>query len=182
MIITLIGYRGSGKSTVAGPLAERLGWEFVDADAVIEARAGATIREIFAYEGEPGFRQREREVMADLLSRDKWVIAAGGGAILNAETRREMREAGPVVWLQAPIDVLWRRINGDRSTAARRPNLASGGLKEIQDLLTFREPLYRECASLSLNTAEGSLEELVERIVRHVGERESGGIHIVKSE
>ncbi|MCA9014200.1 MAG: AAA family ATPase, partial [Planctomycetaceae bacterium] len=96
-VITLIGYRGSGKSSVAEPLAERLGFSWIDADDEIERVAGKSIATIFAEEGEPRFRQVEREVMQDLLGRDKLIIAAGGGAILNAETRREMREAGPVI-------------------------------------------------------------------------------------
>ena len=80
MAITLIGYRGCGKSTVGELLAARLGWEFVDADAVIEQRAGKTIREIFEDSGEPEFRRIERDVMSELLQRAELVIAAGGGA------------------------------------------------------------------------------------------------------
>ncbi|HEY2253705.1 MAG TPA: shikimate kinase, partial [Planctomycetaceae bacterium] len=82
MVITLIGYRGSGKTTVAQSLAARLGWSWIDADAVIEDAAGCTIKEIFAAEGESGFRDRERRALAELLTRDKLVLAAGGGAIL----------------------------------------------------------------------------------------------------
>ncbi|HEX6984200.1 MAG TPA: shikimate kinase, partial [Planctomycetaceae bacterium] len=81
MALTFIGYRGSGKSTVGAAVAARLGRPFADADAEIERRAGRTIREIFATDGEPHFRALEREVMADLLSRDDLVIAAGGGAV-----------------------------------------------------------------------------------------------------
>src|SRR6185369_11029470 len=151
MVITLIGYRGSGKSTVAAPLAERLGWSWIDADAVIEQRAGCSIREIFAAEGEPGFRRRERDVLSELLRGDKLVIAAGGGAILSAETRADMRAAGPVVWLRASVETLAARIAGDATTAERRPNLVSGGVQEICDLLAFREPLYRECATIVID-------------------------------
>ena len=89
-VMTLIGYRGSGKSSVAAPLAERHGFNWLDADDEIERVAGKSIAQIFADEGESHFRQIEREVMQNLLQRDKLIIAAGGGAILNAETRREM--------------------------------------------------------------------------------------------
>ena len=106
MRITLIGYRGCGKSTLAPLLAQRLRCDWVDADVVIEQQAGCSIKEIFAREGEPGFRQREAAVLAELLQRDPVVIAAGGGAILNPQTRQRMRAAGPVVWLQAPLDTL----------------------------------------------------------------------------
>ena len=96
MIVTLIGYRGTGKTSVAPPLAARLGFDVIDADAEIERRAGRTIRAIFADEGEAGFRARERDVMAEYLAKSRLVIAAGGGAVLNADTRTAMQQARPV--------------------------------------------------------------------------------------
>ena len=168
MVITLIGYRGSGKSTVAAPLAERLGWTWVDADAVLEERAGCTIRDIFAAEGEPGFRKRERNVISELLRRDRLVIAAGGGAVLNPDTRKEMRAAGPVVWLKASVAVLQSRIAADATSAARRPNLTTGGVNEIETLLAAREPLYRECATITIETDGLAAGEIVGKIVEAI--------------
>lgn len=169
MVITLIGYRGSGKSTVARPLAERLGWNWVDADAVIEQQAGQTIREMFATQGEPAFRELERTVMAELLSREQLVIAAGGGAILNPETRRLMAAAGPVIWLQAGITTLQSRIQEDVTTAARRPNLTAQGVTaEIAQVLAVREPLYRACATLTLETDSTPIPDLVNQILAHL--------------
>jgi shikimate kinase len=164
MVVTLIGYRGSGKSTVAQALATELGWEAIDADTVTEQEAGCSIREIFAAEGEPGFRRRERDVLSRLLQRDRLVLAAGGGAVLNGETRREMKAAGPVVWLQASVAMLEKRIAADPMTGARRPNLAGGGTDEITRLLMEREPLYRECASHTVDTDNLSVADIVERI------------------
>ncbi len=153
MIITLIGYRGTGKTTIARPLAERLGWSAIDADVELERRAGRSIREIFASDGEPEFRRRERETLCDLLQQDRLVIAAGGGAILNPQTRTDFRAAGPVVWLKASVDTIEYRLHGDASTRERRPNLtSSGGRAEIEQMLAFREPLYRECATLIVET------------------------------
>ena len=169
MVITLIGYRGSGKSTVAQELARRLGWDWIDADAAIEQAAGKTIREIFADEGEAGFRHHERLTLAALLSRDRLIVAAGGGAILNADTRRDMKAAGPVVWLQASVSVLEQRIADDPTTAGRRPNLAGGGTEEITRLLAEREPLYRDCASHNVFTDNLSVAEIAERIAVAVG-------------
>jgi shikimate kinase len=169
MVITLIGYRGSGKSTVAQALAARLNWGWFDADAVVEEAAGCTIKDIFAAHGESGFRERERRVIAELLTRDKIVLAAGGGAILNHETRREMKAAGPVVWLQASVARLAARIESDPATAGRRPNLAGGGIDEISRLLAEREPLYRECASLSVFTDNLGVAEIVDRIATALG-------------
>lgn len=166
MVITLIGYRGSGKSSVAEPLAVRLGWQARDADREIERRAGKSIAAIFADEGEPHFRALEREVMAELLDETELVIAAGGGCVLCEETRRAMGASGPVVWLKADVDVLADRIGADESTWSRRPDLtAEGGRREIERLLAAREPLYRDCASLSVETAGRSVDDVVEFIL-----------------
>ena len=101
MNLTLIGYRGTGKSTVARLVADRLGWLWVDADAYIEQHAGRTIREIFDTAGEPDFREREAAAIQELTAREHVVIAAGGGAILCAESRAAIKEAGMTVWLVA---------------------------------------------------------------------------------
>ena len=171
MVITLIGYRGSGKTTVAQSLAASLGWSWIDADAVVEDAAGCTIKEIFAAEGEPGFRDRERRALAGLLTRDRLVLAAGGGAILDPQTRGEMKAAGPVVWLQASVAELAARIDSDPATAGRRPNLAGGCIDEIGRLLAEREPLYRECATLRIDTDALAVAEIVERIAVALGSR-----------
>lgn len=153
MILTLIGYRGSGKSTIAPLLSQALGWEWLDADVVLEARAGRSIREIFADSGEAEFRRLERQGICEHLQRSQLVLATGGGAILNPDTRREMRAAGPVVWLKADAETLHTRITADHTTAERRPQLtATGGAAEISHLLAVREPLYRETASIVIET------------------------------
>lgn len=163
MVITLIGYRGTGKSTLAAPLAQRLGWEWLDADVELERRAGRSIQQIFATDGEPEFRRLERLLLAELLRRDRLIIAAGGGAIGNAETRADLKAAGPVIWLQASADTIERRLATDPTTGQRRPNLTStGGRAEIERLLAVREPLYRECATIMLDTESASAEQLVD--------------------
>ena len=166
MVITLIGYRGSGKSTVAMPLAAALGWDWVDADAVIETQAGKTIREIFQTEGEPSFRTWERQVLSQLLCRDRLVIAAGGGAILNEQTRESMRRAGPVVWLQADVDTLYKRIHGDATTAERRPSLTAFSARdEIAKVLEARTPLYQTTATMVIDTEGLTIDSIVSRIL-----------------
>lgn len=174
MNITLIGYRGSGKSTVAAPLAERLGWRSVDADVEIERRAGKSIRQIFDEDGEPAFRTLERDVLGDLLREDRLVIAAGGGAILAEQTRAAMRAAGPVVWLRARVDTIAARISGDPTTTSRRPNLtAAGGNHEIEAVLSQREPLYRTSATQIIDTDDCSTTEIVELITSTLPEQKS---------
>jgi shikimate kinase len=169
MIVTLIGYRGTGKTTLAPRLAARWGWDWVDADVELERRTGRTIRDIFARDGEPEFRRLERQTLVDLLQRDRLVLAAGGGAVLNADTRRDLQAAGPVVWLQACAETIARRLAGDDSTAERRPNLtAAGGLDEIRTLLAQREPLYRNTATLMVATDGRTMDELADEIVRRL--------------
>lgn len=169
MVITLIGYRGTGKSTLAAPLARRLGWDWIDADVELERRAGRSIKDIFAADGEPEFRRLERELLAELLQRDRLVIAAGGGAILNEATRADLQAAGPVIWLRASADTIEHRLATDLTTGQRRPNLtSSGGREEIERLLAIREPLYRQCATITLDSDKIAAERLVEQAMQEL--------------
>ena len=169
MVITLIGYRGCGKSTVANALADAIGWKSVDADVELEQRAGRSIREIFVTDGESEFRRLEFELLEELLQRDRLVLAAGGGAILNPETRKRMRKAGPVIWLMASAETLYRRISGDATTQQRRPNLTSdGGYTEVVRLLKQRRPLYRETATITCDAESQSPEQIVGQLLQQI--------------
>lgn len=170
-MLALIGYRGSGKSAVAQTVALRLGWDWVDADVEIELRAGKSIAAIFADDGEQAFRDLEHTVLAQLIHRQRTVLALGGGAVLRAENRKLLRSAcepgaGKVVWLKASPETLWRRIQADPATAQRRPNLTiAGGLEEIGQLLDKRESLYRECADHIVDTDGKPLAEVATEII-----------------
>ena len=178
MNVFLIGYRGTGKSTVARLLAERLGLDWVDADEELESRAGKTIAQIFAEGGEPLFRDWEARVVADLAARENLIVALGGGAVLRKENREAIAGRGKTVWLRASVETIQKRIADDTATVARRPNLtASGGLAEIQELLAVREPLYRACADWTVDTEGKTPEEVADMIVVLVrqDQHESGG-------
>ena len=169
MVVTLIGYRASGKSSVAPRLAKRLGWSWFDSDVVIEHQAGVSIKDIFQHEGEVGFRKRESEVLAALLQKSKAVVASGGGAILSEDNRRLIKASGPVVWLQAPVDVLVRRLGGDHMSTQRRPSLTGKPIgTEVAEVLAFREPLYRECATLIVDAGTERPEQMAQRIADYV--------------
>jgi shikimate kinase len=164
MNVYLIGYRGVGKSTVARRLAQDLNRDFIDADEELERRAGKTIAEIFADGGEPAFRELEASVLADLVQRDGLIAALGGGVVLREDNRRAIA-AGKVVWLTADAETIHRRVTADAATSARRPNLtAGGGIAEIRELLANREPLYRACADLKIDTVNATLEGIVGQI------------------
>jgi shikimate kinase len=163
----LIGYRGTGKTSVARPLALRLGWDWVDADVEIELRAGKSIASIFADDGEPAFRDLEAQVLADLAKRDKLVVACGGGVVLRPENRDILKRGGQVVWLQAAVETIVERLAADVSTSARRPSLTRlGQADEVRHLLEEREPLYRECADVAIVTQGRDPSEIAEIIVQ----------------
>jgi shikimate kinase len=175
MVVTLIGYRGTGKTTIAPLLARRIGVDWIDADAEIERRAQRTIRRIFEEQGEPAFRKLESQLMAELLARQGLVIAAGGGAILDPETGKRMCAAGPAVWLRARIETIERQIAADPATADRRPPLtAVGGSKEIEEVLAVREPLYRRYATITVDVDGRAADEIVETIVAQLGHEPRG--------
>jgi shikimate kinase len=166
MILTLIGYRATGKTTLAELLARRLGWEWVDADVEIERRAGKSIAQIFAEDGEPAFRDLEAQVIADLCRRDRLVLAAGGGAPMREENRLTIRQSGKVVWLTARPETILKRMSSDAATAERRPSLTGHApLEEIVQLLARREPMYRETADFTVDTENRTPQELTAEIL-----------------
>ncbi len=171
--IILIGYRGSGKTTVGRRLAARLGRAFVDADEHLEAAAGKSIREIFAAEGEPGFRDREEATITELTTLPDAVLATGGGAVLREANRDRLRAAGFVVWLTADPHTLWERLQTDAATRERRPDLAGGGLDEVTRLLAVRTPLYRGLADLEIPAGEMSPDVAADRILAEWAARQA---------
>ncbi len=166
MAITLVGFRGTGKSTVGPQLAARLGYRCLDADEQITLRTGKSIPEIFESEGEPAFRLHEAAVLAELLQQKQLVIAAGGGAVMDDITRMRMQESGPVVWLQATLDTILERIGEDLAQAATRPALTSlDPREEVKQLLIQRQPLYSEIASIAVATDRRSVASIVDEIL-----------------
>jgi shikimate kinase len=168
--IAFIGYRGTGKTTVAQILARQLSWNWVDADVEVELRAGKSIAAIFAYDGEPAFRDLEAQVIAELCTRERTVLALGGGAVLREDNRAVLEHCQAVVWLTASAETLAHRITADATTAARRPNLTNhGGRTEIEVVLAQREPFYRRCATLEVDTENKEPAEIAAEIVAQLG-------------
>jgi shikimate kinase len=160
--IVLIGMMGVGKSSVGRRLAARLAIPFVDADAEIEKAAGMSIADIFSRHGEADFRSGEARVIARLLESGPQVLAAGGGAFMNPDTRRAISSKGVSVWLKAELDVLLRRISKRRN---ERPLLHTDDPAEtLRALLTEREPVYAQ-ADLTVDSRDVSHDAIVADIM-----------------
>jgi shikimate kinase len=160
--VVLVGMMGAGKSSIGRRLAQRLGLGFVDADAEIEAAAGMAIAEIFTSYGEPYFRSGEQRVIARLLDSGPQVLATGGGAFMNADTRASIRAKGISVWLKAEFDVLMKRVK--RRAMGDRPMLQGDPANRIRHLMAERYPVYGE-ANVTVMSREVSHEVIVAEIV-----------------
>jgi shikimate kinase len=166
MNLFLIGYRATGKSTVAEAIAWRIGAPWVDADAEIERRAGKTIAEVFSQDGEHAFRDLETEVVKELSARDGRVLALGGGAVLREENRRALTGRGPTVWLRASAETIRKRLLADPKTAANRPSLTSKGLaEEVEHVLAQRAPIYAACADCTVEVDDKSPDAIADEIL-----------------
>jgi shikimate kinase len=160
--LVLVGMMGAGKSTVGKRCATRLGRAFVDTDEVIAITAGASVADVFARDGEVAFRALERVAVADACAAPRpMVIAVGGGAVLDAENRRKMRDAGLVVWLQAPARQLARRV-GDGSS---RPLLRGDAFGTLNRLETLRRPAYEAAAHATVDTDGLSVAKVVDAVL-----------------
>ncbi len=162
--LVLVGLMGAGKSAIGRRLAQHWNLPFADADRVIEEAAGLTIPEIFARLGEPAFRDGERRVIARLLEGPVQVIATGGGAFMDAETRAAVKARGVSLWLKADLDVLARRV----TRRTDRPLLKGGEPREIlARLMQERYPTYAE-ADITVESSDGPPEMTVDHVVRAV--------------
>lgn len=158
MNIVLIGYRGSGKSTVAQLLASDLNMPHVCLDQEIVKRAGKTIPEIVSDHGWEYFRDMESDVVKDFSEKQGWIVDAGGGVILRDNNVRLLRRNGLLVWLKAQTPVLIERMQGD----TQRPSLKEGKtfLEEVEEVLREREPLYRTAAHREIDNTDLTPEEV----------------------
>lgn len=164
--IFLVGLMGAGKTTVGRALAKKLNKRFIDSDHEIEERTGATIPLIFEIEGEAAFRQREAEVIRDLTALQDIVLATGGGAVLNAESRAYLKSRGTVIYLRASVNSIVQRTSHDKN----RPLLQTGDpRKTIEELSRIREPLYNEVAHIVIDTGRPNVQFLMQSILSQLG-------------
>ncbi|MBF0129534.1 MAG: shikimate kinase [Alphaproteobacteria bacterium] len=169
--VALIGLMGAGKSSVGRRVATRLGVPFLDADAEIEAAAGCTIAEVFARDGEAAFRDGERRVIARLLDGPPCILATGGGAFMDPETRAAIRRNAVSLWLRADLETLVGRTTG----RTHRPLLMQGDPREtLRRLMEERYPVYAE-ADIIIDTSADVAREFMEQQVAEALERHFAG-------
>src|SRR6185437_8526162 len=159
--IALVGLMGAGKSSIGRRLAQALGLPFVDADSEIESAAGSSIEEIFARDGEAVFRNGERRVIARLLDSPAQVLATGGGAFMDPETRGLIRERAVSIWLRADLDTLLVRV----ARRNNRPLLKAGDPRAVLSrLIDERYPVYAE-ADITVDTVDGPPEATLAKVI-----------------
>ena len=172
MNIVLIGFRGTGKSTVGQLLAKRLERDFIDSDKHIEGSTGKTIKRIFEDDGEDGFRKIEADTIAELSKEDNKVISAGGGVVLREENVNNLKGNGFLVLLEATPEIIYSRIEKDEKTTQQRPSLTDKKpLDEIKHLIAEREPAYKSAADFTINTSYVSCEDIVNEIIAMVNKQ-----------
>jgi len=165
MKIILIGYRCTGKTSVGKKIAEQLGIPFYDTDEIIQSHTKKTIRAIVDEEGWIAFRAEERATIKKLSSLTDGVIAAGGGAIMDAENRNALKRKGLCVWLTADVSTIVARMRSDKASTAQRPPLSDGGLeRETAEILEAREPVYQEMADCIVDTAGNGIDAVVDEV------------------
>lgn len=169
--IFLIGFMGSGKSGTGQRLAQRIGWRFADTDRLVEAKCNATIAQIFAKQGENGFRAIERTVLAELLQQRRIVVATGGGMACQADNMAQMNANGTTVYLKTPVEILYERLKNNRS---ERPLLAGKTdgelLAYIADTLKRRETFYCQ-AQLTVETADNRSFAHISQIINYLQQK-----------
>jgi shikimate kinase len=159
--LALIGFMGTGKSSVGHSVANQLHFSFVDTDELIVSRADRTIADIFAHAGERVFRELEAQVIVELSRAQKTVISAGGGLAANAANLASLKQHALVVCLWASPELIWERTRGQ----SHRPLLQeSDPLEKIRQLLKIREPFYKQ-ADVLVNTEQRSTKEVVQHVL-----------------
>lgn len=163
--IFLVGPMGAGKSTIGRQLAESLGLQFQDSDHEIQRRTGVDIPTIFEFEGEAGFRLRERQVIDELTQQDGIVLATGGGAVLRADNRQDLTARGVVIYLYCSPEQQYARTARDRN----RPLLDTPDpMARLRELMEERDPLYRQVADMVVSTEKRGTASVVKEIRRRL--------------
>ena len=164
--IFLVGLMGSGKTTIGKLIAKKLRYKFIDTDLLMEEKTGVKVPLIFEYEGEEGFRKREAKILSEVLRLDNIVLATGGGIVLSDNNRQQLKERGNVIYLNAEINELAKRLSNDKT----RPLLQNTDIKEkLKELMGHRSFLYESIADSIIQTKNKRAPEIANEIITNLG-------------
>ncbi|MCM8781045.1 MAG: shikimate kinase [Candidatus Omnitrophica bacterium] len=174
--IYLVGFMGTGKTSVGKELAKRKHWRFVDLDELIELRQRRSIVDIFAKNGEAYFRRIEKQILKEVAKEQKFMVACGGGIVIDPDNIRIMRQTGIIICLAASPEVILKRTSG----YTHRPLLnVSEPAKQIEFLLKMRAPYYAQ-ADYTIDTSKLSVKEVVEKILKIISTRKTAKAKVIR--
>jgi shikimate kinase len=172
MNLFLIGYRCSGKTTIGQAIAMEIDWPFVDSDLRLIKNSGKQINAIIDTEGWDAFRRMERSTLKQICSKDRQVVATGGGVVLDDDNTKAMKTNGTVFWLKASAETIQKRMLQDKNTENFRPALTDRGrIEEIEDMLLKRNPLYESASDFYVHTDDVPVNEIKRRIIENLNKR-----------
>jgi len=175
MNLFLIGYRCSGKTTIGKSIAMTVDWSFVDSDILVIQEGGKTIKDIIATEGWDAFRRVERSTLKQICTKERQVVATGGGVVLEAENIKAMKTSGVIIWLGATAETIRIRMLQDKNTGTFRPALTDKGrMQEIEDMLLKRNPYYESASNFCIHTDDVPVDEISAQIIKKLNQKGSG--------
>ena len=167
MNLFLIGYRCSGKTTIGQSIANTIGWSFVDSDIEVIKECGQSIKDIIDNQGWEAFRRLERSTLAQICTKDRQVVATGGGIVLDADNVAAMQASGTIIWLNATAETIQKRMLQDKNTGNFRPALTDKGrMAEIEDMLLERNPYYESASDFSIHTDGVPINKIAQTIIQ----------------
>jgi shikimate kinase len=171
MNLFLIGYRCSGKTTIGKSIATAMGWSFVDSDIRVIKACGKSIQEIIDTDGWNAFRRMERSTIKQICTKDRQVVATGGGVVLNADNIKAMKTSGMLIWLDASAGIIRKRMLADKNSGRFRPALTERGrIGEIEGVLLQRKPYYESASDFFVQTDDLTPAEITRKIIERIGE------------
>jgi shikimate kinase len=172
MNLFLIGYRCSGKTTIGKSIAMTIDWSSVDSDIWVIKECGKSIKDIIDTEGWEAFRRMERSTLKQICTKDRQVVATGGGVVLDKANVKVMKTSGMVIWLSATAETIQERMLQDKNTGNFRPALTDKGrMEEIEEMLLKRNPYYERASDFCIPTDDVTVNEITQSIIKKLNER-----------
>ncbi len=175
MNLFLIGYRCTGKTTIGKSVARKLDWSFVDSDLLVIEECGKSIKALIDTEGWDAFRRMERSTLKQICTKNRQVVATGGGVVLDSHNVTAMKTSGMVVWLAATAETIQKRMRQDKNTENFRPALTDKGrMAEIEEMLAQRNPYYESASDFFIPTDDVPVDEITQTVIEKLNQKHGG--------